>query len=117
MFELIKQYLKNNGINDFTLFSLANEGSGDFIKTWGYEIEQPSFTNTQCKISNKKIALIFVRKKYLEDSDWQACAFIKYGRPLDSGLAEKCQLAKDEINAIEIAPTLTALNTFSTTFE
>ena len=72
---------------------------------------------TEEKKSIKRDELKAPRLAYLQSTDWQACAFIKYGRPLNSGLAEKCQLANDEINAIEACTTLTQLNTFSTTFE
>lgn len=76
----------------------------------------PVLTTEQKKII-KKTELKAPRLAYLQSTDWQACAFIKYGRQLDAGLAEKCQLANDEINAIETCETLTALNAFSITFE
>ena len=72
---------------------------------------------TEEKKRKKKDELKAPRLAYLHSTDWQAAAFVKYGRPLNSGLAEKCQLANDEINAIEACTTLTQLNTFSTTFE
>tara|TARA_R110000868_G_C10826001_1_gene758971 strand:+ start:597 stop:1040 length:444 start_codon:yes stop_codon:yes gene_type:complete len=81
------------------------------------EPEPKPIPTTEEKKAAKKIELKAPRLAYLQSTDWQAAAFIKYGRPLDIGLPAKCQLANDEINAIEACTTLTALNAFSTTFE
>jgi len=54
MEDLIIKYLKNNNINDFNGFDLANEGSGDFIRKWKYDLEKPSFNPTEVKLEEAK---------------------------------------------------------------
>lgn len=111
MYELVKKYLKDNGISDFSLFSLADDGDGVFIKKWGYQIEKPSFTKTQCKISEKQNELVLRRKYYLTTT----AAYYVPDFPQD--VLDKRALARQEINEILAASTLVALNKFSTNFE
>lgn len=62
-------------------------------------------------------SLIASRKKYLKDTDWQASAFIKYGRPIDEEVKIKSAKAAEEINNIQACTSLTSLNKFSEVFE
>ncbi len=71
---------------------------------------QPSSDEIQASLKNY---LIKIRKSYLASTDWQASAFIKYGRPIDDGIKERCQQARDEIHQIEAATTLDDLNQFN----
>lgn len=73
--------------------------------------------NDEIVLKNLKATLILSRKKYLQETDWQAAALTKYGRPLDSEVPAKCLLANQEINEIEACKTLKALEAFREVFE
>ena len=113
MFELIKQYLKDNGINDFTLFPLGNEGQGSFIKTWGYEIEQPVFTQEEGLLQETKTAKISQCLSYLSSTDWYAIRKADNGTVIPTQIAENRESARtlqDDINACTTIEELNAIN-------
>lgn len=88
----------------------------------GYDYVDKKFSdsnieNIEQKKTRIKNQLITVRKQYLASTDWQACAFIKYGRPIDEEVKTKCQQANSEIDDIQTCTTITALNKFNSTFE
>lgn len=56
-------------------------------------------------------------RAYLESTDWQAVAFIKYGRPIDSGVKENCLKAKKFMDDIEACKTLKQLEKININFE
>ena len=123
MYNLIIKYLKENGISDFSKFRLY-QGTGDIeIKDWGYNIaeygnlEKPSFTNTQCKISCKKTDLIEPRSLYLKSTDWYTAREVDEPSSYPVEIKNKRILAREEINSIEACTTLAALNEFSVNFE
>ena len=78
-------------------------------------IQENCPTNEQV-LDSKKKSKIFSRLKYLKDTDWQASAFIKYGRPIDEEVKEKCLRALEEINKIKITNSLNELNQFREIF-
>ena len=53
---------------------------------------------------------------YLEGTDWQAAAFIKYNRPLDANVAENCLKAKQWKINIAACTTLEELNNINIDF-
>jgi len=56
MYNLIIKYLKDNGETDFSKFSLGKELGDIFIKTWGYDIDEPSFTNDEIELEGAQVA-------------------------------------------------------------
>jgi len=54
---------------------------------------------------------------YLEGTDWQAAALIKYGRQLDANVAENCLKAKQWKIDIAACTTLEELNNININFE
>jgi hypothetical protein len=70
--------------------------------TW--EQIEAQFTNI--KLEQAKAMRVTTRITYLKETDWQAAALIKYGRPIDDGVATKCQLAVDEMDAINACGTI-----------
>ena len=54
---------------------------------------------------------------YLEGTDWQAAALIKYGRPLDANVAENCLKSKQWKIDIDACTTLKELNNININFE
>lgn len=54
---------------------------------------------------------------YLEGTDWQAAAFIKYGRQLDANVSENCLKAKQWKIDIAACTTLEELNNININFE
>ena len=54
---------------------------------------------------------------YLESTDWQAAAFIKYGRPVDANVSENCLKAKQWKIDIAACTTLEELNNININFE
>lgn len=61
-------------------------------------------------LKQKKEEKIAQCQAYLESTDWQASAFIKYGRPLDSNVQENCLKAKELKAQIKACTTLEELN-------
>jgi len=53
---------------------------------------------------------------YLEGTDWQAAAFIKYGRPVDANVSENCLKAKQWKIDIAACTTLEELNAININF-
>lgn len=88
------------------------------VQSWideGGEIT-PEFTDEEI-LGAAKEERISSRLLYLSSTDWMAAAFVKYGRQIEDGIKEKCQLARDEINAIEACLTLEELNAININFE
>lgn len=54
---------------------------------------------------------------YLEGTDWQAAAFIKYGRPVDANVSKNCLKAKQWKIEIDACTTLEKLNNININFE
>jgi hypothetical protein len=54
---------------------------------------------------------------YLESTDWQAAAFIKYGRTIDANVSENCLKAKQWKIDIAACTTLEQLNAININFE
>jgi hypothetical protein len=53
---------------------------------------------------------------YLEGTDWQAAAFIKYSRPVDANVSENCLKAKQWKIDIAACTTLEELNAININF-
>jgi hypothetical protein len=53
---------------------------------------------------------------YLQSTDWQAAAFIKYGRPVDANVSENCLKAKQWKIEIDACTTLEELNKINIDF-
>jgi len=54
---------------------------------------------------------------YLQGTDWQAAAFIKYSRPIDANVSENCLKAKQWKIDIAACTTLEELNAININFE
>jgi hypothetical protein len=63
----------------------------------------PSFAQ---QLEEAKSVRIATRLQYLVNTDWQASAFVKYQRPIDSGVSAKCALANSDIQNIKACTTL-----------
>jgi hypothetical protein len=104
------KYLKNPATNEI----VKGENFGAFFDSWqeltqseidAYELEQAKFIKiAQCQ-------------NYLESTDWQAAAFIKYGRPIDANVSENCLKAKQWKIDIAACTTLEELNAININFE
>lgn len=46
LIRFIQNYLKENNIEDYSKFILQDDGSGIYIKTWNYEIDEPEFPSS-----------------------------------------------------------------------
>ena len=68
-------------------------------------------------LEQEKVVKIAQCKQYLVETDWQANAFIKYGRPIDSGVKENCLKAKKLKADIEACTTLKELEKINVNFE
>lgn len=69
-----------------------------------YELEQAKITKiAQCQA-------------YLESTDWQATAFIKYNRPIDANVFENCLKANQWKVDIAACTTLEELNAININF-
>ena len=115
---LIQQYLKLNnltGINGID-YSLIDDGKGPYIKIWKFKIAKPTITAADITLLEAKNARIATRLDYLQSTDWQATAFIKYQRPIDSTVSAKCKQANTEIDAIQKATLLSDVLKFTLTF-
>jgi len=53
---------------------------------------------------------------YLQSTDWQAAAFIKYDRPIDANVSENCLKAKQWKIEIDACTTLEELNNINIDF-
>lgn len=68
-------------------------------------------------LEQEKIIKIAQCQQYLAETDWQASAFIKYGRPIDNGVKENCLKAKKLKDDIEACTTLKELKKININFE
>ena len=68
------------------------------------------------QLEQAKLIRVATRLFYLQETDWQASAFIKYQRPIDNGVSEKCQLANNEMASIEACLTLEEVEQYSINF-
>ena len=84
------------------------------------------YINGEFKITDKSDEDFLAEKKnektaqcqtYLEGTDWQAAAFIKYGRPVDANVSENCLKAKQWKIEIAACTTLEELNNININFE
>jgi hypothetical protein len=62
---------------------------------------------------NEKIAQC---QLYLQSTDWQAAAFIKYSRPVDANVSENCLKAKQWKIDIDACTSLEELNNININF-
>lgn len=89
---------KKDGKNwDNPIDGLVWENTKFSKPTWK-QIEQ-RFNNVELDFLKEN--LISQCKMYLSSTDWQAAAFIKYGRPIDANVSENCLRAKQWIKNIE----------------
>jgi len=103
-------YLKNLETKEI----IKGESFGPYFDSWAeltqseidaYELEQAKLAKTaQCQT-------------YLEGTDWQAAAFIKYGRPIDANVSENCLKAKQWKIDIAACTTLEQLNKIIINFD
>jgi len=85
------------------------------------EFEKPTWERIEAQfpaidLDEAKAERVATRLVYLENTDWQAAALTKYGRPIDDGVATKCQLAVDEMNAITACTTIGEVEEYSIEF-
>lgn len=103
-------------VNDSTITELPDNASLLSDEQWKNRFIKSEEENQIDRILSLKNSLLFVRMRYLSSTDWQAAAFVKYDRPIDSGVKDKCKLANKEINEIEVCTTLEELNNYSIEF-
>lgn len=84
--------------------------------TWS-QIDALLPSSTTIKKERKKESLILSRKKYLNNTDFRVLRFIDEGMSYPDEIKTKRIQARREINDIEAATTLAALNEFSEVFE
>lgn len=77
---------------------------GGIVEAFDYLAEAKVVKTAQCQT-------------YLEGTDWQAAAFIKYGRPVDANVSENCLKAKQWKIDIAACTTLEELNNININFE
>lgn len=85
------------------------------------EFEKPTWEQIEAQfptvdLDEAKAERVATRRTYLEETDWQAAALTKYGRPIDDGVATKCQLAVSEMNAINTCATIEEVEKYSIEF-
>lgn len=85
------------------------------------EFEKPTWEQIEEKLvdvdlEQAKAMRVATRTTYLKETDWQAAALTKYGRPIDDGVATKCQLAVDEMDAINACGTIEEVEEYSINF-
>ena len=68
------------------------------------------------QLEQAKLIRIATRLSYLQETDWQASAFIKYQRPIDNEVSKKCQLANNEMASIKACLTLEKIEQYSINF-
>lgn len=68
-------------------------------------------------LSDRKAEKIIICQNYLESTDWQASAFIKYGRPVDANVSNNCLKAKQWKDDIEACTTIEQLENININFE
>ena len=68
-------------------------------------------------LEQEKALKIAQCQTYLQSTDWQASAFLKYGRPIDDGVKENCLKAKELKNKIEACTTLEQLEKINVNFD
>jgi len=100
-------FLKNKITNEIGQF--ANSQGEDWIELTENEID--IYELRQAKQIKKAQC-----QTYLQNTDWQAAAFIKYNRPIDSNVSENCLRAKQLKKDIEACTTLEELNKINTDF-
>ena len=81
------------------------ENSIDGLIWKNTEYEKPTWDQIEAQfliinLDSAKAERVATRLTYLKETDWQASAFVKYARRIDDGVASKCQLAINQIDAI-----------------
>lgn len=115
----VKQGKDNFLVNDFS--SVPNDPSNtDYqaVQKWiaDGEIIGPEFTTLE-KIDNLRQTLIDSRKKYLLDTDFRVLRFVDEGANYPDEIKAKRIQARQEINLIGAATTITSLNKINKVFE
>lgn len=83
------------------------------IQKW---ISEGGIIDDSDELQRKKDEKIAICDSYLESTDWQAAAFIKYKRPVDSDVEKKCLLAKKKKSEIKACETLEQLEEINLEF-
>jgi hypothetical protein len=68
-------------------------------------------------LEQMKIEKLAKCQKFLESTDWQAAAFIKYDRPIDANVSENCLKAKQWKIDIAACTSLEQLNAININFQ
>ena len=77
----------------------------------------PTQEEIDCQeLQNAKNIKINQCQTYLQSTDWQAAAFIKYGRPIDANVSKNCLKAKQWKIEINACTTLEELNNINIDF-
>ena len=112
----MKIYIKNTDTNEIKIFEAESYGvlSKTFRKAPYFEATASE--KTAKHILDKKEELKTPRNSYLFLTDWYVAREIDEPNSYPQSIKDKRILARQEINNIEAATTLTALNAFNTTF-
>jgi hypothetical protein len=79
--------------------------------------QPPSKEDLLNQLNSQKQTKTAQCQTYLEGTDWQAAAFIKYGRPVDANVSENCLKAKQWKIDIAACTTLEELNAININFQ
>jgi hypothetical protein len=104
------KYLENLETNQI----VKGEEFGAFFDSW---IELTQDEIDAYELEKAKLPKIAQCQVYLESTDWQAAAFIKYGRPIDTNVSENCLKANQWKVDIASCTTLEELNAININFQ
>jgi len=103
------KYLKNLETGEI----IKGDSFGSFFDSWA-ELTQSEIDAYE--LEQAKLAKIAQCQAYLESTDWQAVAFIKYARPINTNVFENCLKAKQWKIDIAACTTLEELNNINIDF-
>lgn len=113
IYKIIEQ--KNSFIVNDELNVPKSEGNSDYRKVRSY-IEAGGKYQAYNQLLEKKTEKIAQCQDYLEQTDWQANAFIKYGRPIDANVPGNCLKAKQWKSDIKACTTIEELENININF-
>ena len=112
----MKIYIKNTDTNEISIFEAESyEALSKNFRQAPY-VQSSASEKTAKKILDKQEELIKSRNSYLSSTDWHIAKEADEPNTYPQAVKDKRILARQEINQIPVATTLTALNTFSNNF-
>jgi hypothetical protein len=115
--QITKVQKQKNGylVNDSMSVPIAQDNSDyQAVQKW---IADGGVVEAFDALAEAKLTKIAQCQTYLESTDWQAAAFIKYGRTIDANVSKNCLKAKQWKIDIAACTTLEELNAININFE